>query len=642
MRKQFRPYGSWDSPVTSDLIVASVIKLDQIVVDGEAVYWTEERPSESGRSVIVRWTPAGGREEMTPAGFSVRTRVHEYGGGAFTVDEDTIYFSNFIDQRLYRQYPDNEPEPITPLASFRFADGVVDKQRHILICVREEHTPGQEPTNVLVSLDLDQDKDEGQIVVSGNDFYASPCLSPDGRQLAWLTWNHPNMPWDGTELWVGEFSPEGSLLNRRLVSGGPNESIFQPEWSPDGVLHFISDRNNWWNLYRWRQDRIEPLHEMKAEFGRPQWLFGTSTYDFEAADAIVCTYTQNGLWYLARLNTRSGELENIDTPYTSIRQIRVRDGFAYFIGGSATRPDAIVRLDLNTGKTTVLRQSVNLSVDPSYLSTPEPVEFPTEKGLTAYGIYYPPQNRDHDAPAAERPPLVVMSHGGPTSATSTTLNLERQFFTSRGLAVLDVNYRGSTGYGRAYRQSLYSHWGIADVQDCINGARYLAQQGKVDGSRLAIRGGSAGGYTTLCALTFHDVFSAGASHFGISDLEMLAKETHKFESRYLDNLVGPYPEASGRYVERSPIHFVDRISCPLILFQGLEDEVVPPNQAQKMFEAVRNKELPVAYLAFAGEQHGFRQAENIKRALDAELYFYGKVFGFELATAVEAVAIENL
>ena len=642
MRRQVAPYGSWDSPVTSDLIVAGVIKLAHIVLDREAVYWTEGRPSESGRTIIVKWTAAGGREELTPAGFNVRTRVHEYGGGAFTVDEDTIYFSNFIDQHLYRQYPDNEPEPITPLAPFRFADGVVDRRRNRFICIREEHKRGQEPANVLVSLDLGRDKDEGQIVVSGNDFYASPRLSPDGRQLAWLTWNHPNMPWDGTELWVGEFSQDGLLLNRRLVAGGPSESVFQPEWSPDGVLHFVSDRNKWWNLYRWREDLVEALCEMEAEFGRPQWLFGTSTYDFEAADSIVCAYSQNGLWFLARLNTRSGELKHVNTRYTNISQVRVQGSFAYFIGGSATEPDAIVRLDLNTGEAAVLRQSVNLSVDSGYLSTPEPIEFPTDNGLTAYGIYYPPQNRDYKAPAGEQPPLVVMSHGGPTSATSTTLNLEKQFFTSRGLAVLDVNYRGSTGYGRTYRQSLYGLWGIADVQDCINGARFLVEQGKADGNRLAIRGGSAGGYTTLCALTFHDTFGAGASHFGVSDLEMLAKETHKFESRYLDNLVGPYPETRDRYVERSPIHFTDHISCPLILFQGLEDEVVPPNQAQQMFESVRAKELPVAYVAFAGEQHGFRQAENIKRALDAELYFYGKVFGFELATPVEPVPIENL
>ncbi|HEX6387563.1 MAG TPA: S9 family peptidase [Anaerolineae bacterium] len=641
-KKQVAPYGSWKSPITSDLIVAGTVKLDQLVLDGEAVYWTEGRPSESGRYTIVKWTPGGGREEMTPAGFNVRTRVHEYGGGAFTVDEGPIYFSNFVDQQLYRQYPDNEPEPITPMGPFRFADSVIDRQRNRLICVREEHGPGQEPVNTLVSLDLNKNEHEGLVLVSGNDFYAWPRLSPDGRRLVWLTWNHPDMPWDGTELWLGEFSPDGSLANVTMVAGGPNESILQPEWSPDGVLHFVSDRTNWWNLYRWHDGHVEALCEMEAEFGRPQWLFGQSTYGFESATSVICAYTQHGLWRLARLDTQTGTLSNIETPYSSIDQIHVDNGFAYFIGGSATRPGAIIRLDLNMVEMSVLRHSVNLSVEPGYLSTPEPIQFPTENGLAAYGIYYPPRNQDYEAPEGERPPLVVMSHGGPTSATSTMLNLEKQFFTSRGLAVLDVNYRGSTGYGRDYRQQLYGQWGIADVEDCINGARYLVNKDLVDGNRLAIRGGSAGGYTTLCALTFHDTFSAGASYFGVSDLELLAKETHKFESRYLDKLVGPYPEARDRYVERSPIHFSDRITCPLILFQGLEDEVVPPNQAQKMFEAVRAKELPVAYLAFAGEQHGFRRAENIKRVLDAELYFYGKVFGFELATPSEPVPIENL
>jgi dipeptidyl aminopeptidase/acylaminoacyl peptidase len=641
--REVAPYGSWKSPITSDLIVAGSIKLGQIALAGEAVYWVEERPSENGRNAIARWTPDGVIEDLTPAGFNVRTRVHEYGGGAFTVHNDTIYFANFVDQRVYRQEPHSEPEPITPMAALRFADFVLDGLRGRLICVREDHTAAdQEAVNTLVGLDLAGDEAGGQVLVAGHDFYASPRLSPDGRQLAWLTWNHPNMPWGGTELWLADLNPAGVLENAGLIAGGPAESIFQPEWSPDGILYFVSDRTGWWNLYRWYNGQVEPLQEMAAEFGRPQWQFGMSTYAFASADTIICAYTQQGEWRLARLGIPTRALTPIETPYTHISQLQVGDGVAVFHGASATIPGSIIRLDLAGGQAEVLRRSVNLTVDPGYLSTPQAIEFPTANGLTAFAFYYPPQNQDCAAPPDERPPLLVISHGGPTGATTTSLNLGIQYWTSRGFAVLDVDYGGSSGYGRAYRLRLNGQWGIVDVADCINGARHLVAQGLVDGRRLAIRGGSAGGYTTLCALTFHDVFTAGASHFGISDIEALAKETHKFEARYLDNLIGPYPERRDLYLARSPIHFVDGINCPLILFQGLDDTVVPPSQAEKMFLAVRDKELPVAYLAFAGEQHGFRQAENIKRVLDAELYFYSKVFNFELPTAVKPVPIENI
>ena len=451
------------------------------------------------------------------------------------------------------------------------------------------------------------------------------------------------MPWDGTELWLADLDETGTTLsNITKIAGGIEESVFQPEWSPTGELYFVSDRTNWWNLYRWRNGAVQPVYPMDAEFGRPQWVFGMSTYGFERADSIICTYTQNGVWQLARINTELGTLTPIETPYSSIAQLNVGSEFAHFIGGSATRPNAIVRLNLQTNEAQILRQSTDLTVDTVYLSVPEPIEFPTENGLTSHAIYYPPQNRDFSAPKGETPPLLVISHGGPTSATQTTLNLGTQYWTSRGFAVLDVNYGGSTGYGRSYRQRLNGQWGIVDVQDCINGAKHLVQQGLADGNRLAIRGGSAGGYTTLCALTFYDTFSAGASFFGISDIEALAHETHKFESRYIDSMIGPYPEAKKLYEERSPIHYTDQISCPLILFQGLEDKVVPPNQAEMMFEAAKAKGLPVAYVAFPGEGHGFRSAENIKRTLDGELYFYGKIFDFELATPVKPVKIENL
>ena len=638
---QVAPYGSWKSPITSDLIVSETVMLGQIALDGEDTYWTEVRPTEGGRYVVVRRTPDGQTTDVTPPPFNARTRVHEYGGGAFVVVDGTVTFSNFDDQRLYRQDPGAQPQPITPEVDLRYADGVFDRRRGRIICVREDHTVDGEVVNTIVGLDP-EGGDGGQVLVSGNDFTSSPRLSSDGTRLAWLAWNHPNMPWDGTELWVGEVREDGSLGRAERVAGGVDESIFQPEWSPDGVLHFVSDRTGWWNLYRWRDGRVEPLIEMEAEFGRPQWIFAWPTYAFESAGRIICAYTEGGTWHLARLDTARGELEPLASPYSDISHVRAAPGRVVFLGGSPTEPASIVQLNLATRRFEVLRRSSAITIDPGYLSLPQAMAFPTEGGLTAHAFFYPPKNRDHVAPPGERPPLLVISHGGPTGATSSTLNLMIQYWTSRGIAVLDVNYGGSTGYGRAYRRRLEGQWGVVDVDDCVNGARYLIQRGEVDGERLIIRGGSAGGYTTLCALTFRDVFKAGASYFGISELEAMTKETHKFESRYLDRLIGPYPERRDLYVERSPIHFTDRLSCPVIFFQGLEDRVVPPNQAEMMVEALRVKGLPVAYVAFRGEQHGFRRAESIKRALDAELTFYAKVFGFELAEPVEPVPIENL
>jgi dipeptidyl aminopeptidase/acylaminoacyl peptidase len=636
------PYGSWKSPITSDLIASETIGLGQIALDGQDVYWVETRPMEGGRYVIVRRTPDGRTTDVTPPPFNARTRVHEYGGGAFAVADGAVYFSNFADQRLYRQDPGAEPRPITPEASLRYADGIIIPGRGRMICVREDHTnPGREAVNAIVSLNL-EGGDGGQVLVHGNDFYSSPRISPDGSRLAWLTWNHPNMPWDGTELWVGELRADGSLGQAERVAGGEDESIFQPEWSPDGVLHFVSDRTGWWNLYRWRDGRVEPLVQMEAEFGMPQWIFGMSTYAFESAGRIICAYTQQGTWHLASLDMATGKLDPVDTPYTQIGELRAVPDRVVFLAGSPTEPTSVVQLDLATRRFEVLRRSSEITIDPGYLSIPQEIEFPTEHGLTAHAFFYAPRNRDYVAPSDEQPPLLVISHGGPTGATSSTLSLGIQHWTSRGIAVLDVNYGGSTGYGRAYHQRLEGQWGVVDVDDCVNGARYLVERGTVDGNRLAIRGGSAGGYTTLSALTFRDVFKAGASYYGISDLETMTRDTHKFESRYLDRLVGPYPERRDLYHERSPIHFIHRLSCPMILFQGLEDKVVPPDQAEMMFEAVRAKGLPVAYLPFEGEQHGFRRAENIKRALDAELYFYSRVFGFELADPVEPVSIENL
>ena len=639
---QVAPYGSWKSPISADLISTEGRRIIEAVADGEDIYWIEMRPTEDGRYAIVRRTPDGEMTDVTPPTFSARTRVHEYGGAALVVSDGVVYFSNFADQRIYRQTSESEPQPITLEADLRYTDGIVDSRQNRLICVREDHTDTEnEAVNTLVAIPLDS-RDSAQILVCGNDFYSSPRLSPDGTRLAWLTWNHPNMPWDGTELWIGEINKDGSLGHTECVAGGVDESIFQPEWSPEGTLYFASDRTGWWNLYSYQAGVVDPLYEMEAEFGRPQWIFGMSTYGFISPNQIICTYSQDGIWHLATLDTLTRKLDRIETPYTSISNLLPVSRGVLFNASSSTEPASIVRLDLDTKQVEVVCRSSEIEIDDRYFSPPQAIEFPTEGGLSAHAFFYPPQNRDYTAPVDDLPPLLVISHGGPTSATSTALDLEIQYWTSRGIAVLDVNYGGSSGYGRPYRQRLNSQWGIVDVDDCVNGARYLAEQGYVDANRLAIRGGSAGGYTTLSALTFRDVFKAGASYYGISDLEALTKDTHKFESRYLDSLIGPYPEEQNRYRERSPIHFTDRLSCPLILFQGLEDKVVPPNQAEMMVESLHAKGLPVAYVPFEGEQHGFRRSENIRRSSEAELYFYAKVFGFAPADPIEPVMIENL
>ena len=633
------PYGAWKSPITSDLIVSGTIGLGRIVLDGDDTYWTEMRPAERGRYVIVRRTASGQISDITPPPFSARTRVHEYGGGSYSVLHGVVYFSNFADQRLYRLEPGAEPHPTTPELDLRYADMIFDRHHHRLICVREDHTAtDREAVNAIVALG----HGEARVLAGGYDFYSSPRLSPDGRFLAWLSWRHPNMPWDGTELWTAEIAEDGALHDQRLIAGGENESIFQPEWSPDGTLVFVSDRTGWWNLYRSRDGSVEPLCPMEAEFGLPQWAFGMRTYGFASPSRAICIYIKQGIAYLGDLDIPSGNLKSIETAFSDIAGIQVSADRAVFVGASPTGMSAIVSLDLATFKTEVLRRASELVIDPGYISPPQAIEFPTTNGLTAHAFFYAPRNRDFVAPDGERPPLLVMSHGGPTAATSPALSLGIQYWTSRGIGVLDVNYGGSTGYGRAYRERLNGQWGVVDVDDCANGALYLAKQGLIDGNRLAITGGSAGGYTTLCALTFRDVFKAGASHFGVSDLEALSIDTHKFESRYSDRLVGPFPEARELYRERSPIHFTDRLSAPVIFFQGLEDKIVPPNQAEMMVEALRAKGLPVAYVAFEGEQHGFRQAAHIKRALDGEFYFYSRVFGFDPADAIEPVAIENL
>ncbi|MEC5218092.1 dipeptidyl aminopeptidase/acylaminoacyl peptidase [Actimicrobium sp. GrIS 1.19] len=638
---QVAPFGSWTSPITSAAIVAESVGLDQPAIAGDAIFWIEGRAREQGRSVIVRANTEAPATDLTAAGFNVRTRVHEYGGGAMLISGDTIYFSNYADGRLFRQRGADTPTPLTAEGPMRFADAVLDERRQRLICVREDHSEGvREAVNTLVAIDL---ADGGQTILQqGCDFYAAPRLSPDGCTLAWLSWDHPNMPWDGTVLWCAEIGPDGTLAPASAIAGGIDDPVFQPTWSPAGELHFISERSGWWNLYRRRGGAAQALCPMAAEFGRPLWVLGISTYGFDGDGRIVCSYAQDGDWHLAILDPESGVLDEIATPFRKISDLKVGTDFVVFIGGAPTLSDAVVRLDLRTRTHHILKRAISLQVDPGYLSVPQAITFPTTGGRDAHAFFYAPANRDFVAPAGAKPPLLVFNHGGPTSAASATLNLSIQFWTSRGFAVVDVNYGGSTGYGRAYRQRLNGNWGVVDVDDALHAARYLVARNAADVRQLAIRGGSAGGYTTLAALTFHDDFKAGASYYGVSDLETLAADSHKFESRYLDSLVGPWPAQQALYVARSPIHFTERLSAPLILFQGMDDKVVPPAQAQVMYDAVRAKGLPVAYIRFEGEAHGFRRAENIRRALEAELYFYGRVFGFVPADVIEPVVIDNL
>ena len=625
------PYASWQSPITSDLIVSQSIGLSEVRIDGDSIYWLESRPQEAGRYAVVR-ASRGETEDVTPAPWNVRTRVHEYGGGAWTIAQGTLFFSHDADRRLYRlERGASRPVALTPEGPWRYSDGIFDARRGLWIGVREDHsTPGREPVNTIVSIEASGvTPDSGRVLTSGHDFCSSPRLSPDGQWLAYLAWDHPRMPWEGTTLYAARLDDAGRVAADPLViAGGAEESIFQPEWAPDSSgLFFVSDRTGWWNLYRRGLDLSapQPLAPDEAEFGSAQWVFGMSTYAVAGPRRLVCSYASKGIGHLAALDLGSGTLTPIKTPYTDFYSIRAEGDRVVLRGASAVEPPSVVSLDLASGAIEVLKKSTSVADDPElrkYFTHPQPVEFPTAGNRTAFGLYYPPSNPDYTAPENDKPPLVVKCHGGPTSAASSALDLRIQFWTSRGIAVLDVNYGGSTGYGRAYRRRLEGNWGIVDVEDCVNGARFLAEQGLVDGARSVITGGSAGGYTTLAALAFHDYFRGGASHYGVSDLAVLAGDTHKFEAHYSDSLVGPYPQCEGLYRERSPLHHAHQISAPVIFFQGDEDRVVPPNQTELMVDALRGNGMPVGYLLFAGEQHGFRKADTIKRALDAELYFY--------------------
>lgn len=639
------PFGCWKSPITSSLLTSSGIGFSELQFSNGSLYWLESRPEESGRVAIVRCPKDGSPVEALPREFNARTRVHEYGGGAYFVHRDTVFFSHFKDQRLYRLDSNGPPQAITPEppqpGCLRYADGRVTPDGRTIVCVRERHEPGHEAINELVALPSDGSA-EPKVIAGAYDFYSFPRISPDGRRLAWTCWRHPQMPWDGTELWSGELRSDGSIANGRPVAGSVTESIFQPEWSPGGSLYFISDRTGWWNLYADVEEQIVPIYQAEAEIGVPQWVFGYSRYAFLSEGRIACIVDKDGFESVVVIDTRTSKTKKLDLPYTVFGSIR-SDGMdtLFFPAASGTKAAEVVSHRVSGSASRTLKRSLEIAIDSAQLSGPEAIEFPTSNGRTAYALFYPPKNKEFAAPAGERPPLLVISHGGPTSATSPALRLAVQYWTTRGFAIVDVNYGGSTGYGREYRERLKGNWGVVDVEDCINAARYLEKRGDVDGKRMAIRGGSAGGYTTLCALVFHEVFAAGASYYGVADLETLARDTHKFESRYEDSMVGPYPEAAELYRQRSPVHFADRLSCPVILLQGLEDKVVPPSQAETMIAALRAKNLPFAYVAFPTEGHGFREAANIQRSIESELYFYSRIFGFKPADQITPIHIEN-
>ena len=637
-----RPFGTWPSALDADLVArTSSPRFGCLAVSSDRVRWAEARAAEGGRSVVVEAGPRG-VVDMIPSAANARTRVHEYGGGAVWYHGDTTFYSEFADGRLYRvEGPGPEPQPISPEPAephaLRYADGVVTPDGRTVICVRERHDGG-EVTNEIVSLPADGSA-EPLVLVSGHDFFMAPRLDPTGKRLAWLAWDHPQMPWDGTELWVGEL---GALADAQFVAGGVDESVIDPQWSPDGVLHYCSDRTGWWNLYR---DDGKALSSLAgAELGSPAWAFGMRCYAFLADGRIACIVTRDAVDSLELLDPARGTLESagLDRTAYSASAFCAGGGRVVFAAASPTEPYKLISFDPATGRTETLRDPLEVELDPASISVPRAIEFPTGDGATSHAFYYPPTNADWEGPAGESPPLRVICHGGPTANTAPQLYLETQFFTQRGIGVVDVNYRGSTGYGREYRRLLNGRWGEIDWQDCVAAARSLAAEGDADPERTWVEGGSAGGYVVLCALVFDPpAFAAGVSYFGVADVEALTLDTHKFESRYLDSMIGPYPEQRDLYRARSPVHFVDQLERPLLLLQGLDDEVVPPSQAEAMVAVLERKGIPHAYIAFEGEGHGFRKQENVRRSLEATLSFIGQVFGFAAADELEPLELTS-
>lgn len=642
------PYGKWPSPISAERTASASINFGSIQIDDGTVYWLERRPSEDGRGVVVRHDPGDGNRDITANDWDVRTLAHEYGGGDFAVHDGEVIFSHFDDQRVYRQAPGAEPVALTPEPpterGARYADYAISPDGDRCICVRERHygeDDADEAVNELVRVSMDGGS-EPTVLASGRDFYSFPRISPDGRRLAWTAWDHPRMPWDGTELYVADVATDGTLTNERVVMGGTSESIFQPAWSPDGTLHAVSDRSGWWNIYRIEDDEPTVLREESAEYGTPQWVFGLSTYAFLDDGTVVAIRNRGGEHDLVQLDPDTGSADVLDLPFDAYSYpiLRSDGNTVAFYGAGPRTPRSVVRWRPGE-QPDVLRKAFELDFDEAYISVPTPVRFPSgEDGdVVAHGFYYPPTNPEVEPPADEMVPLITAVHGGPTGQSEPIADLEIQFFTSRGFGVFDVNYRGSTGYGRAYREALNGEWGVVDTEDCVNAARHLVDQGTVDGDRLAIRGSSSGGYATLCALAFHDQFDAGVSYYGIADLERLAEHTHKFESRYIDTLVGPLPEARETYRDRSPSYHANDIAVPLLMLQGEADRVVPASQAELLVDSLVEADTPYAYFEFEDERHGFRRANSRRMALELELAFYAEVFDFTPADDVPSIAL---
>ena len=622
-----KAYGSWPSPISAELITRAAPGLNFVQSHEQCLYWVESRPWDAGRCVIMQRNEQDKIIDLLPSPFSHHSSVHEYGGMAYTIHNAYLYFVNAADQRIYRQHLDTlgTPIAITQKGPWRFADLIVDAQHQRLIAVCEEHQDQQEAENYLVTIALNDDRASIKKLQSGADFYAYPRLSPDQTRLCWIQWSHPNMPWDSSELCLANLSQTGISKPRVIAGSQGNEAIFQPHWSPDNYLYFVSDKTNWWNIYRFDGSKYMPVLALDGEFAAPLWQFGMATYDFIDTNTIACLWTDKGLWHSGFIDIATAQLSPIISPYSSMHALTCHQGCLYTIAGSAASPNQLISIDQEAVITSIYAPAT-LDVETTNLAEPASIFFPSGNHQMVHAFFYHPTSASYCGQANELPPVIVMCHGGPTGATDSGLNLKLQYWTSRGFAVVDINYRGSTGFGRTYRQALGSAWGLADVEDTQNAVHYLAQQQKIDAQRCLIRGGSAGGYTVLSALTFTDTFKAGASLYGIGDLETLATDTHKFESRYLDSLIGPYPERKDIYIARSPIHHAEGLNCPVIFLQGLEDKVVPPNQAEMMVELLRSKGIKVAHVTFADEGHGFRKAKNIIQAMEAELAFYQQVF----------------
>lgn len=633
-----KPYGTWESLITSEMLVGGAVRLGEIVTDGDDVWWAESRPDEGGRTVIVR-----NGKDQTDKKTNVRTLVHEYGGSAWWVRNGTLVYSQYLDQRLYRRDKSGDSIPLTPESetqqSYRYADGRITNNEDWYVCVREIHTSSdEEPSNEIVAVPLDGSQ-QIRVLVSGPDFVSSPRVSKEGDQIAWVQWNHPNMPWDDTQLCIA--SLEEMVLSNQKVTKSKAESFFQPEWDDQGNLHVVSDRNNWWNLFRVDQSTNEidltSLTNIEAEIGLPQWVFGQSRYAF-VGDEIWFVYREAGIDKLATLSS-NGQFEQIKIDATEIESVtNYQDGIVATV--SSWKAESSVMF-INSEEVRPLSKTRNLDIGESWFPVPETFTYQTSDSEKAHALFYSPTNPEYEIHENENPPLIVLAHGGPTGSARRQLQLSIAYWTSRGFGVADVDYRGSTGYGRLYRNRLRNSWGLADVEDCVAVAKHLVAQKKVDKNRLAIKGGSAGGFTVLAALTFHDTFTAGASRYGIADLAILAKDTHKFESRYLDRLVGKWPEDEEIYKQRSPIHHIEQLSTPMVILQGSEDPIVPPNQAHLMAKKLKENDIPHALIEFSDEGHGFRKAPNITKAIESELAFFAQIFNFEPFDDLPKICIES-